>query len=581
MAWIKEEDMKNIRQGADIVDIISKYISVEKKGKNYVAQCPFHDDHDPSMSISEEKQIFKCFVCGTGGNVFSFVQKIENISFPEAVYKVAQWINYPLQVDTIQIKEKKDPFEKERNILNEYTKYLQYELNSEDGEFALSALKKRKFDEAVIEKFQIGYAPQGKKNDYFFQAKGYEENALENAGVMHDGRAVFFDRIMIPIHDPNGAVVGYTARRVGDNDQIPKYINTASTPLYEKGKLIFNYHRAKESARKKGRVILCEGAMDVLGLEKADIHEGIACLGTACTQEQLRLIGRLKVPVHVWYDNDRAGKKAAYTFGKMAMEAQIPFSIVENSKTKDPDEVFCEFGAGEVQHIAEHTISFIEFLFRYLPDQYNLENYEEKKAFALEMNSVISKMSDSFEKPGYLSRLKQLTGFDFSLTSDTQGQREKRIEKRRPLYIPAPQNGRKKAEFYILNSILSSKQYSLRFKEEIGFFKDETYRLLSLYIYDHYRTEDKLDANDLFASIEEEEVRNLLASLLTYEENEVNEEVFEDSLWKIKECTINEQIEKINGQIQRIHDPLQKVALAKTKALLIEERNKIRNRKEG
>ncbi len=143
MAWINEEDMKAIRSQADIVDIIGKYIAVEKSGRGFKAQCPFHDDHDPSMSISEEKQIFKCFVCGAGGNVFSFVQKFENITFPEAVYKVAQMINYPLELPGIQVREKPDPFAKERKILEEYTGYMAYELFSEEGAQAYSQLRER------------------------------------------------------------------------------------------------------------------------------------------------------------------------------------------------------------------------------------------------------------------------------------------------------------------------------------------------------------------------------------------------------------------------------------------------------
>jgi DNA primase len=581
LAWINEEDMKAIRSQADIVDIIGKYIAVEKSGRGFKAQCPFHDDHDPSMSISEEKQIFKCFVCGAGGNVFSFVQKFENITFPEAVYKVAQMINYPLELPGIQVREKPDPFAKERKILEEYTGYMAYELFSEEGAQAYSQLRERKFDDELIRKFQIGFAPSAGQSEHFFSAKHFAPDDLVNAGVLNDGRAVFVDRIMIPIHDPKGRLVGYTARRTAESEYIPKYINTASTPLYEKGKLIFNYHRAKDAARKSGRAILCEGAMDVLGLEKADLHEGIACLGTAFTGDQLQLIERLKVPVHVWYDNDRAGKKAAYTFGKAAMGRGIPFSIVSNDGAKDPDEVFGQFGAQEVRRIADHTISFVEFLFQYLPDQYNLDNYEDKKAFAQEMNHAIVNTADEFERAGYFSRLKDLTGFDFSSVNASPVQeRINKREPRRPAYIPKVQDGRQKAEWIILSSILYSKQFSLRFKEEIGFFKDELYRQLSLYIYDLYRLKDSIDADELFAHIEEEDVRNLLASLVSSNE-EPGEELFEDSLWKIKECTISEQIDKINEQIRILRDPVQKVTLAKTKSVLIEERNKIRNRKEG
>ena len=181
MSWIREEDMRAIRQQADIVDVMSHYLSLNKKGKNYVAVCPFHDDHDPSLSISTDKQIFKCFVCGTGGDVFGFVQKIENISFPEAVVKVAEMIGYPLHVD-LSIEQKVPEEQPYFDVLESYIRFCAYELQSEEGLVCQEYLQKRQINEDIRNRFQIGYAPASERSLNFFRAKRYSEDYLNRKG---------------------------------------------------------------------------------------------------------------------------------------------------------------------------------------------------------------------------------------------------------------------------------------------------------------------------------------------------------------------------------------------------------------
>lgn len=582
MAWISQEDMLAIRQKADIVDILSNYITLTKKGKNYVAVCPFHDDHDPSLSISTDKQIFKCFVCGTGGDVFTFVQKIENITFSQAVVKVAQLINYPLDVSFTSFDKKENINQPKFDILQDYIQFMNYELYSTQGGLALDYLHSRKFSDEMIRTFELGYAPDASRSMHYFEAKHIDISTLNALGLLSSNQSAFFcNRVMIPIHDAMGNPVGFSARRLTNNKDEPKYINTTQTELYEKGKLIFNYHRAKDHARKAHRIILVEGAMDVFGFEKAGIHEAIACLGTACTQDQIQLIQKLQVPVIIYYDNDRAGKDATYKFGKMAMQAHIPFTIVKNDLAKDPDDIFIEYGKDELIASVDKTISFVEFLFEYLAVKYNLDNYEDKKNYAQELSQVIEQTCQEFEKVSYLALLKQKTGFDFSKVQTVKKENKKKYSA--PIYLPIPEEGRKQAEYIALWYMLHSMRSSQRFKEEIGFFKDEVCNQLSLYIYDQYRKYDELQSDELFASIIEEEVRNLLATLLMnpFHYDPLNEEFFEDSLMKIKECTLQDQIDLLNQKIEQLSDPLQKVKTATLKQELILQRNRIRNRKDG
>lgn len=589
MSWISEDDIKAIRQQADIVDVMSRYITLEKKGKDYKAICPFHDDHDPSLSISTDKQIFKCFVCGTGGNVFTFVQKIENISFLEAVCKVAELIHYPLHMDTSQFQPKVDQNQLLYDCVQSYIRFLTYELQSENGESVKRYLSQRKINEDIIKRFEIGYAPESSRSVKYLKAKGFNEQILTDTGLIRthdlDTYAVFDNRLMIPIHDENGNPVGFTARRLNEDKDVAKYINTSETKIYHKGHLIFNYHRAKEFAKKNKRCILVEGAMDVIAFEKADIHESIACLGTACTKEQITLLKRLNVPLVVCYDGDKAGKAATYKFGKLAVDYGLNFSIVKNTTGKDPDEIFNELGKDELYLSVHKTVSFVEFLFDYLPNQYDLDNYEDKKKFTSEMQSFIERTCTDFEKADYYSRIRDLTGFDLSHQSANipAPKKESRNNAAVVRNIEPLKNGRTLAEHGVLWMILNSKLAADQFKDQIGFFQDPVCEELSLYCYDMYRNMDHIDFDVLMSYIEKEDVRNLLVSLMEnpFHVDGYNEDFFNDSLMKIKKCTLQAQIDNLNDQIKNVQDPMLKISLASKKQELIIQRNEILHRKEG
>ena len=589
MSWISEDDIKAIRQQADIVDVMSRYITLEKKGKDYKAICPFHDDHDPSLSISTDKQIFKCFVCGTGGNVFTFVQKIENISFLEAVCKVAELIHYPLHMDTSQFQPKVDQNQPLYDCVQSYIRFLTYELQSENGESVKRYLSQRKINEDIIKRFEIGYAPESSRSVKYLKAKGFNEQILTDTGLIRthdlDTYAVFDNRLMIPIHDENGNPVGFTARRLNEDKDVAKYINTSETKIYHKGHLIFNYHRAKAFAKKNKRCILVEGAMDVIAFEKADIHESIACLGTACTKEQITLLKRLNVPLVVCYDGDKAGKAATYKFGKLAVDYGVNFSIVKNTTGKDPDEIFNELGKDELYLSVHKTVSFVEFLFDYLPNQYDLDNYEDKKKFTSEMQSFIERTCTDFEKADYYSRIRDLTGFDLSHQSANipAPKKESRNNAAVVRNIEPLKNGRTLAEHGVLWMILNSKLAADQFKDQIGFFQDPVCEELSLYCYDMYRNMDHIDFDVLMSYIEKEDVRNLLVSLMEnpFHVDGYNEDFFNDSLMKIKECTLQAQIDNLNDQIKNVQDPMLKISLASKKQELIIQRNEILHRKEG
>ncbi len=583
MARLSEQEIALVRSRASIVDVISHYISLSKKGRNYVALCPFHDDHNPSMSISEDKQIYKCFVCGAGGNVFTFVSNYEKISFLEAVYKVAEYTGITLSAPLEQTSTQRiDPHIADLyRLMKEMIQYAQYELDTEDGQHAKQYLQKRSLSEEIIKKFEIGYNPHEDSVYQYLHAKAFSDADMVECGVanLFGSRMMdrFANRILIPIHDAYGNPVGFTARRLDDRSQEAKYINTAETTIYQKGKLLFNYHRVKEAVKHEKRVFLAEGAMDVLAFEKADMHTALATLGTSCTKEQLQLLKALHAPITICYDGDAAGQNATYKFAKQAVAAGIPIEIVNNTTGLDPDEIVDTYGKQELRSLCEKTISFIDFLFAYLQKRYNLENYTQKKEYAMEIAQEIARVSDAFERKNYYLRLKELSGFDMEISQETLQQPEKKVSHPKRSYLRLPKSGRERAEYEILSQMLLGVSAVDLFKEELGFFKDDDSNKLAMYIIDYYRTHDILSVSELYDQIAEGRVRDLLLSVAQWElaAPGVEQAVLREAIGKVKACILEDKIQALNEKAKNANDPIVKAAVAMEKNRLIAERNEL------
>lgn len=583
MARLSEQEIALVRSRASIVDVISHYISLSKKGRNYVALCPFHDDHNPSMSISEDKQIYKCFVCGAGGNVFTFVSNYEKISFLEAVYKVAEYTGITLSAPLEQTSTQRiDPHIADLyRLMKEMIQYAQYELDTEDGQHAKQYLQKRSLSEEIIKKFEIGYNPHEDSVYQYLHAKAFSDADMVECGVanLFGSRMMdrFANRILIPIHDAYGNPVGFTARRLDDRSQEAKYINTAETTIYQKGKLLFNYHRVKEAVKHEKRVFLAEGAMDVLAFEKADMNTALATLGTSCTKEQLQLLKALHAPITICYDGDAAGQNATYKFAKQAVAAGIPIEIVNNTTGLDPDEIVDTYGKQELRSLCEKTISFIDFLFAYLQKRYNLENYTQKKEYAMEIAQEIARVSDAFERKNYYLRLKELSGFDMEISQETLQQPEKKVSHPKRSYLRLPKSGRERAEYEILSQMLLGVSAVDLFKEELGFFKDDDSNKLAMYIIDYYRTHDILSVSELYDQIAEGRVRDLLLSVAQWElaAPGVEQAVLREAIGKVKACILEDKIQALNEKAKNANDPIAKAAVAMEKNRLIAERNEL------
>lgn len=583
---MKEAMINDIRSKADIVEVLQRYLPLTKKGKSYAAVCPFHDDHDPSLSISVDKQIYKCFVCGAGGNVFNFVRDFEKISFTEAVVRVAQYVNYPLDEDFITKKPQIDPrIQGYYDVLNEYIRYTHYILATEDGLTARLYLEKRGLNQTIIDKFEIGFNLPEDQSTRYLNAKGFtiEQCTKTNLTRVNEygTKDVFAERILFPIHDTTGNPVGFTARALNPNEP-SKYINTTETPIYVKGNLLYNYHRALRSIKTKREIILVEGVMDAIAFDQVGLEHVVATLGTACTREQIRLIQNVSQSVVLSYDGDEAGQAATIKVGHLLLQHRLKVEVLQNNTGLDPDEIIREQSKDALITLYKKRINFIEFFFEYSLKRLDLTNYSQKKEFARLMMSELDSLKDSFDQEMLLQRITQVTQFtkdQLYLLTD----RKIVTVNERPIQKPLRKKGLESwAEKEILGQMLYSQQAVHEFRKDLGYFTDELYQRCALNIINHYRTHDSIVIADFLNEIEEKALQELITQIVEsdiYYKN-YSRKALQDAIKQVKINTIDAQIEqfKLNHK-----DGLQLQADPKTlqeMQNLLKLRRDIKNRKE-
>ncbi|MBO7703423.1 MAG: DNA primase [Solobacterium sp.] len=511
MARIPEEDVQAIRQKADIAEVIGHYLTVQKQGRYFKAVCPFHDDHDPSLTINTDLQIYKCFVCQAGGNVFTFVRNFEHVSFPEAVEKVAGIIGYPLSVQTDHEVRKTDPEQERRyQVLNEAIRFLTYELNSEDASSAKEYLERRGLDEGIRSRFAIGYNPGGDRLTRFLKAKGFSESDMVSVNVARTGPSgisdVFSNRITFPIHDRNGNPVGFSARTLDPNNP-SKYVNTTDTVLFHKGEIVYNAHRAAFTARREGKIYLCEGVTDVIAFAKAGVENAVCTLGTACTRNQLELLHSLAPRIVFCYDGDNAGQNATMKAGRLARSLGCEVTVVDNRTGKDPDELIRESGTDAFKAMLGNELSWMEFVLKYLESRTNFSNYQEKKEFVQKAKAEIDTLSDEMDRRYFTEELSRISGFHLDYTPKMEPIRE------RPQTPSNIADGTASAEEQILAMMLAHKEASQHFSEKLGFLQDKTRGAVAMMIVDSYRQNDKIIPSDLIDKAETQAERDLIVRL--------------------------------------------------------------------
>lgn len=422
---IPQEVIEEVRHRTNIVDIIGQYVQLKKSGKNYMGLCPFHEERSPSFSVAEDKQIFHCFGCGKGGTVFNFLQEIEGISFPESVKRVADLEHLSVDFDWSEPREVADTPENQqrRSLLQLHSKaaelYHHILVNTKIGEPALNYLLERGLTQELIETFQIGFAPQ--KRDFLsqvFKNEQLDEMLFEPSGlfVQRDNGTIldrFYQRIMFPINDPQGNVIAFSGRllKTADfpGDEMPKYLNSPETTLFNKRETLFNFDKARKEIRKENTVLLFEGFMDVIAAWQSGVKSGVASMGTSLTNEQIRRLERVAKEVVICYDGDNAGVQATNRAIQLLQEnSHFDLSIVSIPEKLDPDEYVRKYGAEAFQNLANHGRETVfSFKMNYHRLTRNMNNEKEQLDYVNELLRELTNVQSPLERDRYLNQIAQ------------------------------------------------------------------------------------------------------------------------------------------------------------------------------
>lgn len=404
--YYSDELIEEIRTRNDIVDVISGYVRLEKKGSSYFGLCPFHNEKSPSFSVSRQKQMYYCFGCGAGGNVFTFLMEYENFSFVEAVKYLADraGIALPEREYSKEAKEKADLKSSILEINKLAAKYFYVQLKSERGVQAYTYLKNRELSDSTITAFGLGYSNKYRDDLYkYLRNQGYAEELIRQAGLINTDERngiydKFWNRVIFPIMDVNSRVIGFGGRVMGDGK--PKYLNSPETPVFDKSRNLYGLNRARTS--RKPYFLLCEGYMDVISLHQAGFTNAVASLGTALTTGHASLIKRYVKEVYLTYDSDEAGTKAALRALPILRDAGISAKIIRMDPYKDPDEFIKNLGKEEYEKRIQNARNGFMYSLEILEKDYDMASPEGKTDFFRETARRLLDFEDELERNNYI-----------------------------------------------------------------------------------------------------------------------------------------------------------------------------------
>lgn len=407
--YYSEEIVEEVRSRNDIVDVVSGYVKLQKKGGNHWGLCPFHNEKSPSFSVSGSKQMYHCFGCGAGGNVFTFLMNYENFTFPEAIKMLAEraGVQLPEVEDSEEARQKKNRRARLLEVNKEAAKFFYYQLRSPQGEIGAAYLEKRQLSQETIQHFGLGYS--GKSGAYLVQylrQKGFEDELIKEAGLAtysEKGGLIsqFWNRVMFPIQDINHRVIGFGGRVMGEGE--PKYLNSPETPVFDKRRNLYGLNFARTA--KTGNIILCEGYMDVIAMHQAGFTQAVASLGTAFTSEQASLLHRYTENVLLAYDSDGAGVKAALRGIGILRESGLTGKVINMQPYKDPDEFMRNLGKEAFQERIDQAENSFFFEIRILSQQFNMQDPEEKTKFHREIAKKLCEFKEDVERDNYLQAI--------------------------------------------------------------------------------------------------------------------------------------------------------------------------------
>lgn len=556
--------IKEVRSASNIVDVISSYLPLVKKGKNYFGVCPFHDDNNPSMSVSEDKQIYKCFSCGASGNVFNFVMDYEKIDFKSALYLLAKRSGINVSNNLVKTNNKNDKFYEIYNIAE---KYYQNNLNTSLGLEAKSYLHNRGIDDELIKHFKIGLSL--KEQDGLVNLlvkKSYSIKDISLIGLSNMDKDLYINRIMFPLFNTNGDTIGFSGR-IYNMKSDSKYINTRETLIFKKGENLYNYHLAKDEARKEKSLIVVEGFMDVIRLYSIGVKNVVALMGTSLTKEQTTLIKRTSTNIILMLDGDNPGKKAIVNVGQILEEENLRVNVVALPEELDPDEYILKYGKERFINLLNNPIEYSEFKINYLKEGKDLTKIDEQSSYVNEVLQELSNIDDDIKKELILKKIEKEFNLDIEfLRNKLQNmQKSGKIETlKKPDDVKLIKLDKyQKATYAILNEMLNNYNAIKTYEKRLNYLPYETARYLANEIIYYSKHEKDFVLADFITQVsDKEELALYLKEVLKYDNEVVSMANFDDYLKVIEEYKKNQEIKRLKELMKKEVDQEKKALIA-------------------
>ena len=577
MLRYSDEIIEEVRQTNDIVDIISQYVHLKRSGRNYFGLCPFHNEKSPSFSVSPDKQIFHCFGCGVGGNVFTFLTKIEGINFVEAVQTLAERSN--IQLPTLESggDNAKEILKSKVLKVNEFAaNYYHENLYKPESKIAQEYVKKRRLTNETLKAFQIGFSGSFDELYKQLKAQGFEEREILESGLVNKNeRGQYIDRyrnrLMFPICDARGRVIAFGGRVLDDSK--PKYINSPENVVYSKGRHLFGLNVAKKSKDIKQRLLIVEGYMDVISLHQRGITNVVAPLGTALTQNQGYLLRNNTEQIVLSFDSDEAGQTAKVRAMEILQNMGCDIRVLQMEGAKDPDEYIIKYGNARFQNLVEKAISVIEFKVKLLKQNLNLENTNDKIKFLNEIAKLIAKVDNTIEREVYIEKIadsydisKEAIYAEVNKLTYSGEKNSKILEKAKPV-IRHENNNRiqiseaiKKRENTIISILLTGDEgiYQL-IKQNIKIedFKYPINKEIAKKLYEEFEKGNS-NINSIIDNLNEEEQNHI--TMIMAEDYEINdmEKAIDDVIQAYQKENLNERKFEILKQLDENIDDIKK-----------------------
>lgn len=573
MAFVTDAEINDIRAKANIVDIIGGYIPLTQRGKNYLCVCPFHDDHSPSMSVSAEKQIYKCFSCGETGNVFTFVSKYEGVSFIEAVAIVAAKCGLKLSETTFN-NNFTDVNKTEHEIMDLAEKFFQNNLKTSFGETAMAYLKDRGINNDIIKDFGIGLSLD--KNDALSTLlfkKNYTKEQLLQLGLVNDINGNLYDtfsrRITFPLYDKDGHIVGFSARIYRGEKDTSKYINSRETKLFKKGETLYNYHQARDVAKREKEVIVVEGFMDAIRLSNEGVKNVVALQGTAMTKNQIQLLKKLRVKVILCLDNDNAGLLATVNNGELLSKDGIEVFVIRLSGQKDPDEYILANGIQAFLDNLKKPLSFFEFKINYLKNGKDLNNSLDLAQYINDVLKDLSESNDEILREITLNKISK----DYNLSLDVL---KTKLSELKPVTTAVIEEKKEvvkkeKKDAYVIGAeqilyfMMNGEKYIREYQKKLGFFPTEIYRETANEILYYFENNKTINVADFITYVSDkgtlkDEVTKIVNSAIDGEE--LTLEAMDEYIDVVNKLLVNREIKRLKQQMKNELDVDKKMKIA-------------------